>query len=85
MKKEENSEYNIDELDEEDKAHIADVFLVKIVPKLRKHDARLGNLSCGFAGERYRHWTLQFKSVRSGFEIVEFTYDEEGDNIDLDL
>ena len=85
MEKEKNSEHIIDELDEEDKAHIADIFLEEIVPKLRKHDARLGNLSCGFAGEQYRYWTLQFKSVRSDFEIVEFTYDEEGDGIDLDL
>ena len=74
-----------DELDDEDKAHITDIFFEVMVPKLTKCHARLGILSCEFAGEKYKNWCLQFKSVGSGFDIVEFEYDEEGDSIDLDL
>jgi hypothetical protein len=44
----------------------------------------LGTLSCEFAGEQYKHWTLRFRSVGSDFEIVEFEYDEDADNLDLD-
>ena len=73
------------ELDDEDKAYIADIFSEIMVPKLTKHHARIGTISCEFAGERYKNWCLQFKSVGSGFDIVEFEYDEEGDSIDLDL
>ncbi len=73
------------ELDEEEKAHIRELFLEDIVPKLLKHHARLGNLSCEFAGDKYRKWMLQFESKGSGFEIVDFEYDEEGDGIELDL
>ena len=42
-------------------------------------------LNCEFAGEQYRNWNIRFKSVGSGFDIVEFEYDEEGCGIDLDL
>ena len=74
-----------DELDEADKTLIAQVFDEQIVPKLRRLQARLGTLCCEFAGERYRHWMIQFKSAGDDFQIVEFEYDEEGDGIDLDL
>ena len=50
-----------------------------------RYGARMGNLNCEFAGERFKNWNIQFKSIGSDFEIVEFEYDEEGDGIDLDL
>ena len=85
MDKKDTKNRSVYELDEEDKARIGDVFLEDIVPKLLKHHARLGNLSCEFAGVKYKNWMLRFKSKDSGFEIVDFEYDEEGDSIDLDL
>ena len=85
MKKREDQIKLVYELDEEDLAHIREIFYEDMVPKLIKYDARLGNLSCEFAGEQYKNWILQFQSKGSDFEIVEFEYDEEGDNIDLDL
>ena len=85
MKKEEDHFKLVDELDDDDKAYISDVFFEHIVPKLIKCDARLGNLSCEFAGEKYKNWMIQFQSKGSGFDIVEFEYDEDGESIDLDL
>jgi len=85
MKKGEDQIKLVYELDEEDMAHIREIFYEDMVPKLIKYDARLGNLSCEFAGEQYKNWILQFESVRSNFEIVEFEYDEEGDVLDLDI
>ena len=73
------------ELDHEDQAHIRTTFQDEVVPKLKKLDARLGVLECSFAGEKYRNWVVQFKSVRSDFEIVDFEYDEDAESIDLDL
>jgi len=73
------------ELDETNKAHIADLFFQEIVPKLRRLDARLGTLNCEFAGEKYKHWNIRFRSKGSYFDIVEFEYDQEGAGIDLDL
>lgn len=73
------------QLSDEDQEHIRDVFEADMVPKLAGLGARLGMLNCGFAGERYRYWSLRFRSAGSGFEIVEFEYDEEGDGIDLDI
>lgn len=75
----------IRELDELDRACISEVFHAEIVPRLMKRNARSGNLGCGFAGEKYRRWMLRFRSAGSGFEIVEFEYDREGDVLDLDL
>lgn len=85
MKKGQDQIKLVYELDEEDMAHIREIFHEDMVPKLIKYDARLGNLSCEFAGEQYKNWILQFQSAGSGFEIVEFEYDEEGDVLDLDL
>ena len=64
---------------------ITDIFDDVIVPKLRKLNARIGNLNCGFAGEEYKNWNLNFRSVGSDFVIVEFEYDEDCDGINLDL
>ena len=75
----------IKELSDEDRDHIREVFDVEMVPKLKKSHARLGMLNCDFAGEQYKFWNVQFKSVGSDFDIVEFEYDEEGCGIDLEL
>ena len=76
---------NYPELDDEDRVHITDIFFEEVVPKLRKLDARLGNVNCDFAGEEYRDWTILFRSIGSGFEIVEFEYDKDGEGMDLEL
>jgi hypothetical protein len=73
------------ELSDEDRDHIREVFYDEIVPKLKKSHARLGMLNCDFAGEQYKFWNIQFKSVGSDFDIVEFEYDEEGCGIDLEM
>ena len=73
------------ELDDEAQEHIRTTFQDEVVPKLQRLDARLGMLACSFAGEKYRNWVLQFKSVGSDFEIVDFEYDEDADDMDLDL
>jgi len=74
-----------DELTDEDKSHIQHLFSEEIVPKLRKLGARLGTISCEFAGPQYANWMIQFRSRGDDFEIVEFEYDEMGAGIDLDL
>lgn len=73
------------ELSDEDKHRIIESFHEEVVPKLRKLHARLGTLSCEFAGERYRNWVVQFRSAGSDFEIQEFEYDEDAGDLDLDL
>jgi len=73
------------QLDAEARIHITEEFERVMEPKLRKHHARLGVLSCGFAGEAYEGWMLHFQSRGGGFEITHFEYDPEGDGLDLDL
>ncbi|MFC1869230.1 hypothetical protein ACFL0H_14020 [Thermodesulfobacteriota bacterium] len=73
------------ELDDDDRGYITDLFFEEIVPKLRRLDARIGMLNCDFAGEKYKNWSIRFRSAGSEFDIVEFEYDEEGAGIDLDL
>lgn len=85
MRNEEDLANIAHELADEDQEHIRGVFHDEVVPKLVKHGARLGSLSCEFAGEQFRKWTIQFRSVGDDFEIVEFEYDEDGAGIDLDL
>jgi hypothetical protein len=75
----------VKELSDEERDHIREVFYDEIVPKLKKSHARLGMLNCDFAGEQYKFWNIQFKSVGSDFDIVEFEYDEEGCGIDLEM
>jgi len=85
MKKKENHFNLVDDLDDEDKAHITEAFFEHMVPKLIRCDARLGNLSCEFAGEKYKNWMIRFQSRGADFDIVEFEYDEDAESIDLDL
>jgi hypothetical protein len=73
------------ELDEEEQDHIRAVFDDEVVPKLVRLNARLGTLSCGFAGQEFEHWTIEFRSMGDHFEIVSFEYDEEVVSIDLGL
>jgi hypothetical protein len=74
-----------DELEEDDMGSIRQIFFQDIVPKLKRLDARLGTLNCEFAGKKYCHWTIRFESKGSGYDIVDFEYDEEGEGMDLDL
>ncbi len=73
------------ELSDEEKHHLREVFFDKVVPKLIRHHARSGMVSCEFAGSEYRSWQIRFRSSGSGFDIVDFEYDEEGAGLDLDL
>jgi hypothetical protein len=73
------------DLSDDDQAHIRTRFHEEVVPKLVKLDARLGTLSCEFAGEQFKNWMIQFKSVGDDFEIVDFEYEEDGTGIDLDV
>ena len=73
------------ELTDEEKIEIQEIFSEEIMPKLKKLDARLGTISCEFAGPQYANWMIQFRSRGEDFEIVDFEYDEEGAGIDLDL
>jgi len=74
-----------DELTDEEKSEIQEIFFEAIVPKLKKLDARLGTISCEFAGPRYANWMIQFRSRGEEFEIVDFEYDAEAAGIDLDV
>ncbi|MBW2065335.1 MAG: hypothetical protein JRJ03_10440 [Deltaproteobacteria bacterium] len=73
------------ELSDEDIQYIRDVFFRDVVPKLKKAQAWRGTISCEFAGERYKHWSLRFASRGSDFDIEEFEYDEGSSGLDLDL
>lgn len=75
----------VQELGDDDQAHIRTLFHEEVAPRLRRLHARLGTLSCEFAGERFRNWTVRFKSVGNDFEIVDFEYDEDGAGLDLEL
>ncbi|MFZ7112122.1 MAG: hypothetical protein ACOWYE_10605 [Desulfatiglandales bacterium] len=72
------------ELNEEDKSRITVLFLETMIPKLRRHHARVGALNCGFAGERYRSWNLRFTSAGPDFRIMGFEYDADTREFDLD-
>jgi hypothetical protein len=85
MKNEQNPVDAPCELGDDDRDHIRTIFHEEVVPKLIKFGARLGNLSCEFAGEEYKNWTIQFRSAGSDFEIVEFEYDDEAEGLSLDL
>lgn len=85
MGKEDKQTQALLDLNDDDKHRIIESFHEEVIPKLKKLHARLGTLSCEFAGERYRNWVIQFRSAGSGFEIQEFAYDEDATGIDLDL
>jgi len=72
-----------DKLDDDDKIHIIEKFHEEVVPRLMKMDARIGNITCEFAGVQYKNWLIEFRSNRSGFEIVGFEYDEDSRSIKL--
>lgn len=71
------------ELDDDDKAHIADIFDEDVVPRLMIMHARTGNINCDFAGAEYKNWVVEFRSTRFGFEIVDFEYDEDSRSFEL--
>jgi hypothetical protein len=72
-------------LTDEEKTEIQEVFFETIVPKLKKLGARLGTISCEFAGPQYAKWMIRFRSRGEDFDIVDFEYDETGAGFDLDL
>ncbi len=72
-------------LSPEDETHIQTLFQDKIAPRLQRLGARAGALSCDFAGEGYRQWTLRFRSCGTEFSIVEIEYDPDATPVDLDL
>ena len=71
------------ELNDDDKAHIAEVFDEDVAPRLMIMHARIGNINCEFAGEQYKNWVIEFRSTRSGFDIVDFEYDEDSRSFEL--
>ena len=71
------------ELDDDDRAHIAEVFDEDISPRLMIMQAKTGNINCDFAGEEYKNWVVEFRSTRFGFEIVDFEYDEDSRSFEL--
>jgi hypothetical protein len=73
------------ELSDEEIDHLRELFSREVVPKLVRLQARMGMVSCEFGGEEYRCWQIRFRSRGSGFEIVDFEYEEEGAGLDLDL
>ena len=85
MKNNNEKNFLLTELDDADRAYITDLFYREIVPKLKRLGARLGTVNCGFAGRQYINWVIHFRSAGSGFDIVDFGYDEEGAGTDLDL
>ncbi len=73
------------ELTDEELTRIRELFFTEIEPKLKSIDAKLGNINCSFAGEKYHNWVLEFRSEGDGFDIVNIEYDPEADTIDIDL
>jgi hypothetical protein len=72
-------------LTEEEEWSIRELFHERIVPKLQSLQARIGTISCAFAGDRYATWVLHFKSAGNGYTIVELEYDPDASSLDLDL
>ncbi len=70
-------------LNDHDKMHIIELFHDQIEPRLMRMQARIGSINCEFAGEQYKNWVIEFRSMRSGFEIVGFEFDEDSRSIDL--
>jgi hypothetical protein len=72
-------------LSDEERGSITELFCDQIVPKLIRLQARNGVVGCDFAGPRYTHWQIHFRSRGDDFDIVDFEYDEQGCGFDLDL
>ncbi|MEW5898282.1 MAG: hypothetical protein AB1652_03795 [Bacillota bacterium] len=60
------------ELSEENRLYLREAFLREMVPLLKEWQGRTGVVNCAFAGAKYAGWNIVFKSIGSGFEIVEF-------------
>ena len=75
----------VTELSEEEKAGITDIFFEEIAPKLKKMHARIGTLSCAFAGKAFENWMIHFKEAGGGFDVVDFEYDRDARSLDLDI
>lgn len=71
------------ELNDDDKMHITEIFHEDVEPRLMMMHARLGTINCEFAGKQYKNWVIEFRSTRYGFEIVDFEYDENSRSFEL--
>ncbi len=71
------------QLDQDDSAHIMEKFREVMVPKLLRAHARIGTISCEFAGARYKNWNILFRSRGEDFEITDFEYDADSRPVDL--
>ena len=71
------------QLDQDDKADIMEKFWEVMVPKLRRAHARVGTISCEFAGAKYKNWNVLFRSRGEDFEITDFEYDADTRPVDL--
>ena len=80
-----NKNKSVIKLDDDAKMKITEIFHEEIAAKLLRLGARIGTVNCGFAGEEYSNWNIQFKSAGSDFFIDDFEYDEDGASINLDL
>jgi len=80
-----NDARNQCELTEDDKLYISEVFHERVVPRLNRFQARVGTLNCDFAGKAYKNWILYFRAHGSGYDIVDFEYDEESRTFNLKL
>lgn len=83
MRGRENRSDGNPELDQEDQADIMEKFWEVMVPKLKRAHARIGAISCEFAGEKYRKWNVHFHCKGEDFEITGFEYDEDTRPLDL--
>jgi hypothetical protein len=70
-------------LDDDDRIRISEIFQQHIVPKLMMMHARNGTICCEFAGEEYKSWVIEFRSSRSGLDIVGFEYDPDSRSFEL--
>jgi hypothetical protein len=71
------------ELDDDDRIRISEIFQRDIVPKLVMMHARNGTICCEFAGEEYNTWLIEFRSSRTGLDIVGFEYDPDSRSFEL--
>jgi len=71
------------ELNDDDRIQIYEIFQKDVVPKLMMMHARNGMINCEFAGEEYKNWVIEFRSSRTGLDIVDFEYDPDSRSFKL--
>ena len=83
MNKQNDQIHPKNELDDDDRFHITEIFHEDVESRLMIMHARQGNINCEFAGAQYKNWVIEFRSTRFGFEIVDFEYDENSRSFEL--